>query len=95
MENHSHDNHGAFKLNTIIWGSLYALTIISVWVTHFDLTTFSVFVALGVASVKAYLVAAYFMHLKFESKILSIMVIVTVLVFITFIILTLIDYSNR
>ena len=95
MENHSHDNHSAFKLNTIIWGSLYALTILSVWVTHFDLTTFSVFVALSIASVKAYLVAAYFMHLKFESKILSIMVILTVLVFITFIILTLLDYSNR
>jgi len=95
MDNHSHNDHSAFKINTLVWGSLYALTIISVWVTHFDLTTFAVAVALGVASVKAVLVAAYFMHLKFESKILSIMVIVTLLVFTTFIILTLIDYSNR
>lgn len=86
--------HGSSS-NTIIWGILYGLTIISVWVTQLDFSNFAIVVALGLASIKVFLVASYFMHLRFENRILSIMVIVTLLVFLTFITLTMLDYVNR
>lgn len=94
MEKTAKHIHGS-STNTIIWGILYGLTIISVWVTQLDFTNFAIIVALGLASVKVFLVASYFMHLRFENRILSIMVVVTLVVFLTFITLTMLDYVNR
>lgn len=44
------------------------LTVVTVWVARHDYGVFNIVVALGIASVKATLVALYFMHLKFEDK---------------------------
>ncbi len=50
-----------------IWGTLLALTFVTVAVTWFDLGPFNLWVALGIAVVKAGLVALYFMHLRYDS----------------------------
>ena len=42
---------------------LLILTIITVAVAHFDLGEFNVFAAIGIATIKATLVALFFMHL--------------------------------
>jgi cytochrome c oxidase subunit 4 len=45
------------------------LTAVTVYVSYVDVGMFNIVVAMGVASVKATLVALFFMHLKFEDGI--------------------------
>ncbi len=93
------ENHQAHTINNKtyigIWISLLILTFLSVEASFAEFRWFAVGVALFIATAKALIVAIYFMHLKFDSKILSVMVAVTVLVFLTFIILTFFDYGFR
>ena len=83
------------KTNIVIWISLLILTFLSVEASFAEFRWFAVGVALFIATAKVLIVAIYFMHLKFDSKILSVMAAVTILVFLTFIILTFIDYGFR
>ena len=64
-EDHSHD----VKQYVVVWGTLMALTALTVWSAGFDLGGYlNITVAMIIASVKAGIVALYFMHLKFEDK---------------------------
>ena len=91
-----HQSHSiSTKTNIVIWISLLILTFLSVEASFAEFRWFAVGVALFIATAKALIVAIYFMHLKFDSKILSVMAAVTILVFLTFIILTFIDYGFR
>ncbi len=78
-----------------VWSGLVFLTFLTVSAVLVDLKNFVVFAALLIASAKASIVAAYFMHLKFDSKILTAMLILVLFVFVSFILLTFIDYSFR
>jgi cytochrome c oxidase subunit 4 len=49
-----------------VWGALLVLTFATVAATWVDLGPFNLWVALGVATAKAGLVALYFMHLRYE-----------------------------
>jgi len=88
--------HGmSYKQNIWVWAALIVLTAITVGVAEIDFQQLTVIVALLIASTKATLVAMYFMHLKFESKILVAMVVITVVIFFLFTLITLIDYWTR
>ena len=50
-----------------VYGVLLVLTVITVWVTKFELGDFNIWVALAVALIKAGVVALYFMHLRWDS----------------------------
>ena len=50
-----------------VFAALIALTAITVAVSYFDFGPFNLIVALGVATLKATLVALWFMHLRYES----------------------------
>jgi cytochrome c oxidase subunit 4 len=78
-----------------VWVILLILTGVTVAIAEVDFKMLTVAVALSIATIKSLFVLAYFMHLKFDSKILSIFVIVVLLVFLSFIILTFIDYYYR
>ncbi len=84
-----------YLTNIYVWIALAVLTVITIWVSEFDLKLLTVAVALGVASIKATLVLMYFMHLRFDSKILTFMVLITMIVFLSLIVFTFIDYSYR
>ena len=47
--------------------TLLFLTIVTVWISRHDFGVMNIVVAMGIASVKATLVALFFMHLKYES----------------------------
>jgi cytochrome c oxidase subunit IV len=87
----------SYKFNIGIWFGLIILTIMTVLVSvmGINLVAFSVVTALIIASTKAIVVAYYFMHLKYDSKILRILLIITMLLFIVFVLLTAIDYLTR
>ena len=45
---------------------LIFLTVVTVWISHVDLGRFNFFIAMFVATIKATLVAAFFMNLKYD-----------------------------
>ena len=94
MEDH-HSHSISTGTNIIIWIGLLILTFLSVEASFAEFKWFAVGVALFIATAKSLIVAIYFMHLKFDNKILAVMVAVTVMVFLTFIILTFFDYGFR
>ncbi len=55
-----------FKIYVGVFLALGVLTVLTVWVSHIDLGAMNIVVAMLVASVKAMLVALFFMHLKYE-----------------------------
>ncbi len=90
------EHHGTgYRVNTLVWIDLLILTVITVRIAFFDLQNLTVVVALLVASVKTYLVGAYFMHLKFESKMLSIFIGLVALIFVLVMVILFSDYLFR
>jgi cytochrome c oxidase subunit IV len=90
--------HSESSLTTyiVIWLTLLAGTALTVFAAQIDLGPFNAAVALTIASVKALLVALFFMHIRGASeKLLKLVVISTV--FFLFILLTLsmADYGTR
>jgi cytochrome c oxidase subunit 4 len=49
-----------------VWGGLIILTWLTVAATYVDLGKLNLVLALAIATVKAYLVALYFMHLRWD-----------------------------
>lgn len=87
----------SYKFNIGIWVGLIILTVMTVLVSvmGINLVAFSVFTAMVIATAKAVVVANYFMHLKWDNKLLKLLFGVTMLLFIVFISLTIIDYLTR
>lgn len=52
-----------------IWGILILLTGITVWTSYQDYGTWNIAVAMLIATIKASLVALFFMHLKYDNKV--------------------------
>ena len=50
-----------------VFAALLALTIATVVIAGFELGSYEVLVAMGIATVKAVLVATFFMHLKYDN----------------------------
>jgi cytochrome c oxidase subunit IV len=63
----------------LIFGALIVLTVVTVGVAYIDMGNFNIVVAMLVASVKATLVAVFFMHLKFENWITRFYAIVPII----------------
>ena len=78
-----------------IWALLVVLTVVTVGVTYLDMKKFAIFTALVIASCKASLVLLYFMHLRYESRMFTIMLLVGVGTFAIFIGLTFADVAYR
>jgi cytochrome c oxidase subunit 4 len=63
------NGHGTgYGIYVAVWGGLVVLTGATVGVSYIDLGFLNVVVALFIASVKASLVALFFMHLKSENR---------------------------
>lgn len=74
-----------------VFGALIALTILTVAAAQISFGAWEVWVSLGIASVKASLVALYFMHLRYD-KPFNAIVFVSSLAFVgLFLALTLMD----
>ncbi len=80
----SHHNHGSnsdkvdphdlghivpYKTFLTVFISLVCLTVITVAVSRIDFGVMNIVVAMAIASVKAMLVALFFMHLKYENPV--------------------------
>ena len=74
---------------------LLILTTITITVTWIDLSALTVLVALLIASVKSFIVLKYFMHLKFESPLFTVFVVMVLSIYLLVIGLTFFDYLMR
>jgi cytochrome c oxidase subunit 4 len=77
-----------------VFGALVVLTIVTVLVgilLRFPAEIMNVLIAIAIASVKAALVALFFMHLKFEGKLIRMVFIVPLLLCVLFVVALLPD----
>jgi cytochrome c oxidase subunit IV len=74
---------------------LMFLTFLTIFVTSLHLAAFSVTVALLIAGVKGFMILTYFMHLKYESLLLRILVAMIFVLYAVIILITFIDYAYR
>jgi len=93
MSDHSHDAHDVqkdVKRYLIVFGALLVGTAITVGAYYVRLPTvaLTIAVALFIASIKAFLVAGYFMHLISEKKMIYGILAATVFFFIGLMFLT-------
>jgi cytochrome c oxidase subunit 4 len=79
----------------IVLAVLLTLTAISVWVTGFHFGSLAVVIALVIASIKVRTVITYFMHLKYESRFMKLMVTGVFVLYALVIIITFVDYYFR
>ena len=72
MTTHTHTEEHHITTNKtyiIVWIVLMVLTAVTVYVSYINFGILNIVIALVVASIKASIVALYFMHLKFEDSI--------------------------
>ena len=89
MQNHQTidgDGHGLahvmpLKVLAAVWIALLVLTFVTVAVTWVELGSLNLWIAMAIATLKASLVALYFMHLRYDRPINAI-VFVTALCFV-------------
>jgi cytochrome c oxidase subunit 4 len=95
---HDHDTalHGlGYTIYVLVWIGLVVLTGVTVTVAGVDLRQMAVLVALIVAVTKSVLVMAFFMHLKYEPATFKWMVLVLIVTFAIFLMLTFADVLFR
>jgi len=77
-----HDEHGGSnRQNIMIWGALLGLTAVEVFLAYIQIpTTVMLIILMGASIIKAALIVAYFMHLKFERLSLILTIVPTIVV---------------
>jgi cytochrome c oxidase subunit 4 len=85
----------SYRKLTTIWLLLLALTALTVGITRLNLGACKVWGALGIASFKAGLVIAIFMHMRYEAWLLRGLLFVTLITLAIFIGFTFFDVLYR
>jgi cytochrome c oxidase subunit 4 len=81
MEEVHGEHGGSDRQNTIVWGGLLALTAFEVFLAYIQIPlTLMVIILMGASIIKAALIVAYFMHLKFERLSLILTIVPTLVV---------------
>jgi len=71
--------------------ALMVLTAVTVGVSYFDFGSLNLLVAVGVATIKASVVALYFMHLRYDSPFNGLIFVTAVIFLALFLSITLLD----
>ncbi len=80
---------------TLVFGTLLVGTAITVGAAYVELGVFNPIVALGIASFKAVIVILFFMHVKYQSRLVKMTVGAGFFTFLVLITMTLTDYMSR
>jgi len=95
MSEHGQHHIAPLKTYFSVFGTLMVLTVVTVWVAFFDLGAFNILVAMTIASVKAYVVVLYFMHVKYSPKIIGLTAAAGFIWFFLMLALTIADFASR
>jgi cytochrome c oxidase subunit IV len=95
MTAEQHEHILPLKIYFGIAATLFILTGVTVGVSYIDLGSWNIVVAIGVASIKAALVALFFMHLLYDNKLYLAILLAAILFVGVFIIITMFDTIRR
>ena len=96
MSGHSPTKSSPLKMYFGIWATLLLFTYITYKAAFIELGRYNAAVALGIATLKATLVALFFMHVWHASEKLTKMVVIAALFFLMLLLgLTMMDYATR
>ena len=93
--NEHHAHIVPYRTFFIVWIALLVLTGITVAVAQFNLGALNVWVALGIATLKAGLVVAVFMHMQYESLLFKLALLSALAILAIFIGMTFLDVLYR
>ena len=85
----------SYKKLVAVWLTLLILTVATIAITRADLGAAKVWAALGIASLKSGLVIAFFMHMKYETRLFRIILFVALVTLAIFIGFTFFDVLYR
>jgi cytochrome c oxidase subunit IV len=93
----THEQHHIIGYGRLaaVWAGLLLLTALTVLITRFDLGGYKVLAALSIASLKAGLVIAVFMHMSYEGRLLRWLLFVALVTLAIFIGFTFFDVLYR
>lgn len=83
------------KTYTLTWLALLGLALATTLIGFLNLGPFNMILAIAIATAKAALIASFFMHALYESKVVRIILAGGVLWFVIMVTLTLGDYVSR
>lgn len=95
QDEHDVDHGAGYGTYIVVWLSLIGLTAITVTAAGINLGSLALVVAMVIATTKTTLVMNYFMHVKYDSTVFRIFILVCVVIFITMITLTFFDLIYR
>src|SRR5271154_6857508 len=81
MEHNS--NQSEFKRDMLIYFSIIAMTGLIVFISHLQLKTAGIFLIVPIACTEAAILAYYFMHLMTKKKTVHLILLLTLIVFVT------------
>jgi cytochrome c oxidase subunit 4 len=91
-----HSKSSPLKTYFAVWGALLLGTFITYSVAFIDLGRFNAAVALTIATIKALIVALFFMHLRHaHERLLKLVVVSTVFFLFILLVLSMADYGTR
>ena len=80
---------------SMVFGTLLVFTGITVGAAYIDLKVLNPIIALGIACFKAVIVILFFMHVKFQSRLIKMTVAAGFFTFLVLITMTMSDYISR
>jgi len=98
MAHDHHDNeHHIIPLGTYfkVLGALLVLTVLTVAASRFDFGSFNTIINIGIASIKASLVLAIFMHLKYDDRLYLVLILTSVFFLIVMYFFSVLDLFTR
>jgi len=97
VTNPEHDEHHIVSplQYSMVFGALLLGTLITVLAADVDLGVFNPIIALAIASTKAVIVILFFMHVKYQSRLIKMTVGAGFFTFLILITMTLSDYMSR
>ncbi|MDR4987230.1 MAG: cytochrome C oxidase subunit IV family protein [Bacteroidales bacterium] len=84
-----------YKTQILVLIALLVLTAVSVAVTQLEFGSYNTLAAMLLAGTKSLIVMAWFMHLKYEKKLLPLMVAGVLVILLLVLFVTFFDYSYR
>jgi cytochrome c oxidase subunit 4 len=85
----------SYKANILVWLALLVLTGLTVIIAGIDLGGFGILMNILIASLKAGLIVYIFMHMKYESLLFKLMLLMAIATLTVIIMLTFLDTLYR
>jgi len=96
MQAHTEEHHIVpVRVYALVFATLIVLTWVTAWVSTVELGRWNIFVALAIAIFKASIVALFFMHVKYSTRLTKLIVCSGVFWLILLLFVTMSDFWTR